>query len=420
MKEDLKSKTVLVCDNGVFVDFANRLGETFGKVYYYNPWQDSFPKMNKAFVGYGLENIEVTHTIWDKIKSIDLFVFPDLYFPDLQNYLSDEGYRVWGMKDAERLENDRDYCKKEMKKLGLPVGNYTIVKGMDALREYLKKHDNVYVKISQWRGTFETFKSENYKKIEPKLDEVEYNLGAFKYIIDFIIEDELPDKVEIGSDLYVVNGEYPDKCITGIEIKDLGYLCKFTDYKKVPEVVTGFNETMKPLLRKSGARGFFSTEIRVGKDMKPFMIDFCARLGSPPNEIYQEMYDNIAEIIWYGSEGKMIQPVSKYKYGVEILIHSPWADKNWQPIDFPKEIRKYVKLRNACRINGNFYVIPQAVGLPEIGAVLGFGNTIDEAINHAKDNASKINGYYINIPEECMDKAMEVLKETESIGIKLF
>ena len=150
------------------------------------------------------------------------------------------------------------------------------------------------------------------------------------------------------------------------------------------------------------------------------MIDFCARCGSPPSELYSAMFDNIAELIWYGAEGTVVDPISKYKYGAEILIHSSWADKNWQPIDFPKSIRPFVKLRNAAKINKDWYVIPQEVGLPEIGAVIGLGNTKEEAIEQAKEHAKQISGYYIDIPEQALDKAEEELQKTLDLGIKLF
>lgn len=558
MSVDLSRKVAMVIDNGLFVELACRLGESFGKVFYYTEAKDAFPKMNRAFIGYGLENIETVDSIIDYIDDVDIFVFPDLYYADLQNYLSSIGKRVWGMRNGEELENDRVLCKKLMTKLNLPVGKYEVVKGMDGLRKYLKSHDNVYVKISHWRGITETFKSETYKKSEPKLDEIEYALGAFKYLVEFIVEDELKDKVEIGCDLFVVDGKYPSKLLTGIEIKDLSYLASFSDYSSLPKEVTQFNSAIAPTLSKYGSRGFFSTEIRVGKDHKPYMIDFCARCfssdtlietesgwkkimdlsryekvaainkdtlqkefqspiayvsyrhegkmyvietphtkqcitpnhdvvykedgvlkkvyaekfdggvvcsdkhvdtankdnittidyndfvycitvpngivnvmldgksvwsgncGSPPNELYVEMFSNIDQIIWYGSEGKLVDPVSKYKYGAEILIHSSWADKNWQPIDFPKSIRPFVKLRNAAKINGEYYVIPQSIGLPEVGAVIGMGNTKEEAIEQAKEHAKQISGYYIDIPEQALDKADDELQKTLDLGIKLF
>ena len=783
--EDLSKKVALVLDNGIFVDFANKLGQHFNKVYYFCEWKDSFPKMNKSYIGYGLENIEVVHYIWDLIDKIDIFIFLDLYYADLQNYLTRIGKRVWGMKSAEELENNRIYAKETMAKLGLPVSPYTVVTGISALRDYLKKHDNVYVKINKWRGTFETFHSENYKMIEPKLDEVEHQLGAFKYILPFVIEEELQNRVEIGSDMYVVDGQYPSKILTGLEIKDQGYLCQFRDYKDIPYEVTDFNSKIAPVLQQYGSRGFFSTEIRVGVDHKPYMIDFCfdketeiltnegwklfkdlnknekvvtlnngyieyqkptdyinyhyegklinisnkkktiestttpnhlilrtnrkgnlikeradsltgrgyiprtgkwvgsneafilpeynnewdwysgefnrynrhsgdvmtldkpqykittkiknepalkinmkdwaaflgwylsegstseyvttisqtkhpdkvkevldrlpfkynyngksfrissvqlgiymkmfglcsnkfvpeyiknatpeiikeflnafnlgdgninkgyrsyfttskkladdiqelifkiglvsnivkqntkgtiakindkeyirnhniyiiyesnkqlnywfetgsrknnyiteidyndqvycvtvpnstiyvrkngkpfwssncARLGSPPNELYQDMFENIGDIIWSGSEGILVDPISTYKFGAELIIHSSWADKNWQPINFPPEIRDYIKLRSACKINNQYYVIPQAIGLPEIGAVIGLGNTKEEAIANCKENAKLIKGYYIDIYPDALDKAEKELQKTQALGIEIF
>ena len=220
--------------------------------------------------------------------------------------------------------------------------------------------------------------------------------------------------------MFVIDGKYPSKILAGIEIKDKSYLAMFKDYKDVPKEVTEFNTYIQPHLKDYGSRGFFSTEIRVGKDKKPYMTDFCSRNGSPPNELYQAMWDNLAEIVWYGADGILVDPKSKYKFGAEVILHSSWADKNWQPITFPKEIRQYVKLRNACKIKNEYYVIPQAIGLPEIGAVIGFGNTKEEAIEHAKENARQVDGYYIECYEDSLDSAEEELKKTEDLGINLF
>jgi hypothetical protein len=184
-----------------------------------------------------------------------------------------------------------------MKSLGLYVTPYAVIIGIEKLREYLKTHNNVYVKCSILRGDFETFHSLNYRFVEPKLDELEYKLGAMKQVKEFIVEEAYDHAVETGCDLYTVDGQYPTSTLAGIEVKDLGYIGKINKYKDLSPKVTDFNTKMADTLKNYGYRGFFSTEIRVSKTKPPYMLDFCARLGSPPNELYQMMYKNLAEII---------------------------------------------------------------------------------------------------------------------------
>jgi len=416
---DLKDKVAIVYDNGLFLEFARVLAKSFKKVYYYMPWKNGFPKSNQYIVGEGITGIERIHNFFDYVDESDIFVFPDVYDGDLQLYLESQGKLVWGSRKGEELELERAAMNEHMKSLGLYVAPYVVLIGIAALREYLKEHDNVYVKCSILRGDFESFHSLNYKFVEPKLDELEYRLGAMKSIKEFVVEDAYDNAVETGCDLYTVDGEYPTATLAGIEVKDLGYIGKINKYSDLSPKVTDFNEKISNTLKNYGYRGFFSTEVRISKSKPPYMLDFCARLGSPPNELYQMMYKNLAEIMWYGSQGYLIDPTYEHKYGVEVFIHSTWADQNWQEIEFPKKYRDNIKLRNACCIDGKFYAVPQSVGLPEVGAIVAEGDSIKETIDKVKEIADTIQGFYLEIKMEAVDTALKQFKELEEFGVKI-
>ncbi len=422
LKKDLSQVTCLVADQGLFVELAVTLAETFKKVYYYCPgWTSAFPKVNNTMIGTGLPGIEVVKSLFgDHFDEVDLWVFPDVNFGAEQVHLQSLGKRVFGSRMGEMMELDRAFMKGEMKKRGYPVGGWRIVKGMDALREHLKTNKDQHVKISRFRGSFETFRSPNYKFVEPKLDEVEQSLGAFKHMMEFIVEDDLPDKFEIGSDMYSIDGQFPTKTLAGIEIKDEGFVGIFKARAEFPEQLTRFDKVMSPLLKDFGYRGFYSTEVRIGKDKVPYMIDFCGRAASPPNELYQAFYLNLAEIIWEGAGGVCVDPKPAAKYGAEALIHSAWADKGYQPLEIPDEIRPYVKLRNAVKINSRYYVVPQAVGLPEIGAVVGWGDTMEQAIDMVREVAEQVKGYYVEIKLDAFERAQEEISKSEEFGFKIF
>ena len=117
--ENSKDKKVCVYDNGLFVGMAGKLAESFGKVYYYSPWKNAFPKSNARLVGQGFEMIERVNNFFDVVDLCDLFVFPDVYDGDLQLYLEKQGKRVWGSRKGEELELYRDEAKKHMEKLGI-------------------------------------------------------------------------------------------------------------------------------------------------------------------------------------------------------------------------------------------------------------------------------------------------------------
>jgi len=419
----LKDIKVLCCDNGLFVEHAMRLARDCKKVYYCTPGglQSAFPKMNDMLIGKGIPEIEVVESVFGPhFDSVDLFFFPDVNYGALQVQLVKMGKTVWGSRLGEEMELSREGMKELMRYYKLPVGRYELVKGLAALRVYLKENKNRWVKVDVYRGTFETFFAKNYKSVEPLLDEIEHNLGAFKYVIEFIVEDDLPDKVELGTDRYTIDGKLTKKGLAGIEVKDRAYVMIFTEFDKIPEPVTRFERVLAPVFEEYGYRGFFSTEVRIGKDHVPYMIDACMRCGSPPGELFQEMYTNYSDIIWKGANGILVEPEPVAKYGAEVLINSQWADKNWQEISFPKEFRRNIKFRNAMIINGAHYVIPQSVGLPEVGAVVAWGNTMEDAIERCKEIASTVEGYDVEIPVEAFDKANEEIEKSAKWGLSYF
>jgi len=414
--------TCLVYDNGLFLSQAIKLAETYKKVYYYCPHESAFPTMNLSYIGYGYDEIEIVHSVFGShMDEADLVYFPDVYAGELQEHLVNKlGKAVWGARLGDCMELSRDGMKSIMEALDLPVGKWWKIKGMDNLRAFLKDNNDVYVKINKWRGCMETFHSYNYDYIEPKLDELEYKLGPLKYVIEFIVEANLKDKVEWGSDGWVIDGEYPSKQISGIEVKDKAYCGVFKDVKDIPAPLLEFNNRMKPVYKAYGWRGYVSTEIRIGDDHKGYQIDLCARAGSPPSELYQNFYTNLAECVWYGANGIIIEPTTDFSHGCEILVHSTWADKNWMPVLIPEDIRDKVKLRNSMKIKGVEYCAPQSTGLPEIGAVVGLGNTLEEAIQDAVETGQRIKGHYIEIPESAADEAREEIKKLKDIGLDAF
>jgi hypothetical protein len=413
-----KDKRVRIIDNGIFCELAVKLSQWFGVVEYYSPWEEAFVKSNNRLVGEGVPGVKRQNEPLKDIDGVDLFVFPDLYHSDLQLHLEKLGKRVWGSRRGEELELYRDESKKYMKKLGLPVGEYRVITGMDALRAFLKTHKNVFVKVSVTRGDFESFQVKNYALIEPKLDELEHNLGEKKKIAEFVVEDGI-EGIEIGYDGYSIDGVFPKSAMLGLEVKDKGYVGHAWQYANMPPQITDFTKKMGPTLREYRYRNFMSTENRITKEKKSYMNDFCARQGSPPSELYINMFDNLPDILWYGAEGRCIDPVMSKPWGAEVIIDSFWSDRNWQAIQFPKEMRDNVKLRQFTYINGQYYVIPQSEGSTAVGAIVGAGATMAEAIKKVKDVAEKVEGYGIEIRSEALDDAQKEIDKLKPLGLKI-
>jgi hypothetical protein len=414
-----KNKTALVYDNGLFIEIAIRLAKDFGRVLYYMPWSNGYPKSNALLVGRGVPGIERIDSIWPYIDEADVFVFPDIYDGALQVYLEKIGKRVWGARMGEELELFRADSKKHQKSLGIDIGPWKLVKGVDKLREHLEKNDDQWVKISRTRGDAETFHSKTYELTKPKIDELEHNLGAKAKIMEFICEEAINDAVEVGYDGYTIDGKFPKNCMFGIEVKDRGFVMKTAKYDDLPEQIRGMNDKLVPTFRDYGYRGFWSTELRVTKDGRAFSIDPCARAGSPPSELYMLMVENWGDIIWHGANGELVEPVFKAKWGAELLLISDWGDTHFQPLKFPPSIREHVKLRYTAVIDGTYYVVPQESAHPEIGAVVACADTMDGAISEVKKIAEKVQGFYVETRPDALDDAEQEFARLKEFGVKV-
>ena len=421
MDATLKDKTIIIVDNGSHIGFAQRLSREFKTVYYHNPsGKSSYPAEHDAAVGEGMEGITVSYDFYDDVKESDAVFFLDLYHDDWQQHLVSMGIPVWGAREGEEIETERIAAKKLMRRLGLPVNKYEVVVGLDNLREYLKKNEDVFVKVSRWRGDGETFHSENYQAIENKLNHLQVFYGAMADRKEFCIEKPIEAVCEVGLDLFCIDGQFPDVVPFGFEAKDCGYVCTVMPYKDISPLLTDLPNKMADTLRELQYRSDFSTEHRITKKKVSYCIDIVAgRKPSPPSELLQELILNWGEIMFYGAQGKMIQPEYAAKFGCEIIIHCSEAEKEWVTIQVPEEIRRWVKLKNVCFYNDAFQYIPQSFEMEEIGAVVAIGNSIEECIEKVGEYCSLIvaHGLEMNVAP-VMEKLQKAIADGESVGIK--
>lgn len=417
---DLKTKSVLVYEYGTFLHVAQRLAKDFGRVMYYTPWKYTYPELRYALPGLGIPNIERVSNFFDRVDEADIIVFPDIMDADLQLYLESKGKKVWGSRRGEELEIDRDGIRKLMKELELPVPQYEVVVGMDNLRKYLKENNNIWVKVDCFRGDFETFQSKNYRYIETYLDDLERQFVSIKNHIRFVCEQNLDHQVELGYDGYNIDGQFPEKTICGLEVKDMGYVGIFKDYKDLPEPVINFNNKIAPILKEIGYKNMFSTELRIGKDHVGYMTDACCRFPSPPSELYTNMIDNFSEIIWEGAHGNCIDPICKHKYGVEVMISCNWAEKNWLPVQFTDKYADNIALKNCARIDGQYYVIPQRLELSEIGAISVTGDTLEDAVKNIEAISDDLRAFSLKIPMGSIENAKKEIEKLEKFGYNFF
>lgn len=417
-KVNLKTKTVLCIDNGMYTAFCKTLSRYFKEVLYYTEYKLPFPTIVKFAIGYGFEEMTRVVNLFEAVDKADVIFIPDIYLGDMSTYIQQSGKPVFGSMMGEELEMYRADMKRLIKKLDLPLNDYIEIKGLDNLRDYLRKHENKYIKTDVYRWDFETFHHKKYYTTEPRLDELEHKLGAAKHLMGFIVEDAIDgdDIVETGSDFLTIDGEFSEYISFGYEIKATMYAMQFKKASQLPSIITDFNDKISDTLRKYKYRCVGCTEIRVGKDKIPYMIDFTSRFGSPPCEIFSEAIINWGDIIWFGAKGILIQPEIKHKFGVQLFITSEWASHNWQPVYFPKEIEKWVKLRNACKIKDTNYVVPTES--PLVGSVVAIGDSLEECYKVVGERAALVDGYEIDIKIGAIEEMKGIITKGEKIGIK--
>lgn len=413
---DYKTKSVCIVDNGIFSALAETLAESFGHVYYTSPWVSDFPSSHQTELGEGFADFERVPDIWDIIDDVDLFVFPDLYQGPLQEYLAGLGKRVFGARNGDELENERGNAKKHFAELGIDQAPYEIVNGIDALRKYLKSRgsDKVWVKIDLTRRDTETFPSVGYEMVKNRIDQLETDLGPAAKNMEFLIEDNLKDTLDVALDTYCIDGKYPSTVMIGCEVKGEAYLGAVKKWGEIPSQLTGIYETVGPTLKDYQYRCMLSLESRV-MEKKIWLCDPCTRAGSPPFELQLNILKNLAEIMWEGADGKLVEPVYRGKYGFELIIHSDWAQKHPLKLEFPDKYRDQIKFRYSSQFPDGLWIMPQDGG-PRIAAAVTYGDDLESCFEEAKEIAGSLNGTQVETFTRAIPELRDNLKKMASWG----
>src|SRR5208283_1482734 len=389
---DYTSNTVCIVDSGVFAEVAHTLSHSFGHVYYTSPWIADYPSSYKTELGEGFSDYERVSDIWEILDDVDLFVFTDLHQGTLQEYLTAQGKRVWGSRNADELECDRTDAKALFTELGIPQAPYEVITGMNALRKYIRSRgdDKLWIKINRTRGDTETFCVEGYDLAKNRLDTMEAEYGPVAATRDFVVEDNLPDTLDIAIDTYCIDGQYPVRAMLGIEQKDMGYVGAVKNWVQMPPALVDIYERLSPTLESYQYRNLFALESRVGKSGL-WLADPCCRFGSPVSELELNMITNLPEILWEGAGGNLVEPVYKGKYGCEVLIKSRWSPEKPMLIQFPEEYRDQIKLRYAAQFGNETWILPQNSG-EEVGAIVAYGDSLKSCMDEVAEIGKQVKG----------------------------
>lgn len=416
---NLKSKSVCVIDDGWFFPICIHLAKHFGKVFFWNDTVSKSPTINKLLIGDGYNQVIRLDEFWPHLNEIDVFVFPDNGYAQLQKHLEKMGKLVWGSREGDELELKREKLRLIQKELKMDVPEYKMYRGLSSLRDHLKDAGHCFIKISRWRGNTETFEHHNYELSKGYLDKLAVSFGPAAEFVRFMVEQPIDTDIELGTDSFCINGRFPNKAVMGIEKKDTAYIGALLNYDDLPEQVQAVNEKLIDDFTVYQYRNFFSTEIRV-KDDKNYLIDFTARLGFPSGNSQLLLYKNLGEIIWWGAQGRMIDIEPAAKFAIEVAIHHRDDPDIWRQIIVPDEILDRVNLVTPFRVSGTLYSIPV---LPHpcniIGSVCGLGDTIEEALEDVMKLADELKDNHVEINTHALADMLIEAKKMEERGMPM-
>jgi hypothetical protein len=273
-----------------------------------------------------------------------------------------------------------------------------------------------YVKVdNDYRGIEESFRHDDWGSSEGTLDRIAYKLGPYKEDIKFVCE-ELLEGEEPGLDGITWEGDLMYPTMGGYEGKGVGIIEKvYRTPEELPPAYNLVHEGLRPSFKKWGTRFFYSTELKMDKQGAPFLIDpTCRKAGPGTSAIQCELIDNYTEVCYGLATGERIDPIMKYKYAAACAFHSEEAINDWVRVQFPKEMRQWVKLRMACKKGGWYYAIP---GFDSLGTVIGMGDSVNTAISLVEDRMEQVKCKRIDTGIEKLKIITESIEKGKKVGI---
>lgn len=389
MMNDLSSTTFCCVDHhGLFIPLARAIAATGAKVYYQTPL-DRRDSLDEGIIGDGMadadiEPIELVEDFWPIKNKVDCFVFPDVRHLGEQLELRSQGKSVWGAGRGMKLELNRLLFLEKLDELGLDVPPYEVVNGLDALRDHLKDKEDIYVKMSKWRGSWETFHWRSWAEDGHRFDLWGMRFGGIKNMLQFICFPKIETQLEIGADTFCVDGQWPSTMLHGIESKDAAYFSAVTKREDMPVELTHIMDAFSPFLHECEYRNQWSMEVRVA-DEGNFFLDATTRGGLPSTGSQIMAMSNLPEVIYHGARGEFVEPEYKFQFTAECMVKINGMKGSWETIVVPDELKPYLKLQDYCEVDGQPWFSPDEEPTDDIGWLVATGNTPTECLTRMNE-----------------------------------
>jgi hypothetical protein len=393
---------------------ARVLARSGARVYYNLP-EDRRDTLNDAIIGDGMEDVRCVNSLWDVKNITDCFVFPDIRRQEEQKELRDQGLAVWGSQKGMSLEQDRLFFLEKLEELGLDVPPYEVVKGVSNLGAFLKSKKDIWIKVSKWRGTWETFHWRSWGQDWNNIDIWAVKFGGLKEHITFICFPKIETDLEIGADTYNIGGQWPSQMLHGIERKDAAYFSSVTTKEDMPEQLIPIMDAFSPFLHEVGYRSQWSMEVRV-TDEKNFFIDATTRGGLPSSATFLSA-KNVAEVIFEGAHGNFVEIDYGFLFSAECMVKIHGLPRTWETVELEPEVKEAMLLQNFCEVDGNIWLpADDDEAITDIGWLCVTGNTPTEVAERMNELADMLpDGADAQV--EALSDVIKEVEEEKSQGI---
>jgi len=413
---DVSTKNLLFVDRGgLYTYMAQELGKHYNHVWYHLLDSSPYKQSNLSEIGKGLPEIQRVDDLESYLDKADISYWPDIYDGKRQEWLRKQGYRIFGSGRSDEIELDKVKFMDRLEEVGLPVPETHLVNGIEELLSFLtnRKPGEWWIK-GLWRGDFETKKFAGIRQLRSWIEQdLVPRIGKRAETVPMLVQAKIESKTEPGWDGMQVNGQYTS-CSVGYEIKDQGLIARVYGPSETPEILDRVNQAMAPFFKELGMRGHYSTEVRVTERGEPYFIDPTCRIPSPAGELFPRLYKNYPEAVWQIACGFVPRLDPAARYGAEIVVVSPYAEKKEICVEFPKEYTDNIMLKSHCKRGGSYYCIP---GQPGTGGyfccVVTVGNSWKDCGKQAVEVAKEIVTEELDFDENVFSEAAKAIEGGE-------
>ena len=218
------------------------------------------------------------------------------------------------------------------------------------------------------------------------LDVLAVRFGPAKELIPFMVFDNIKTDLEIGSDTYTVDGQWPSIMLNGLEWKDKGYIGAVTNRKDMPDCLNEVLDAFSPILKKYRMRNQWSTEVRKTPESF-FFTDPTPRCGLPSTASQLKAWKNFPEIVLAGAHGDLVEPIPSCRYTAECMITGKSKKEQWPAVEIPGELQEWTAFGNCCQIDGRLVFPADDSHGDDLGWLVATGDTLEGLLDNLKAHA---------------------------------